>query len=141
MAKMYSNAASILATWRSMTRSPRMRRSPNGITAKAARAKKTEKKGAKAWRDLSAPAGTISSLVNILITSATPWSVPSNRKPKMSCAGGPDSVLDEGGLLPLHPGMKPRQVQSREKDDAGQHQLYQQNLHHGATPGASFGRG
>src|SRR5712692_3117297 len=74
---------SILATWSSTTRLPRTRRSPNGIPAKATRAKKTEKKGARVWRTLSAPAGIMSSLVNILTASAMGWNSPIARNPKM----------------------------------------------------------
>src|SRR2546426_10432033 len=58
-----------------------------------------------------------------------------SQQPKAEDVGavGPDAVLDECGLLPLHPGMKPRQVQSREKDDAGERHFDEQHLHHGFT--------
>src|SRR5207249_10167218 len=67
-----------------------------------------------------------------------------SQQPKTKDVGavGADPVLEEGGLLPLHPGMKPRQVQSREKDDAGQDDLDCQNFDHDLTaPGAGLAGG
>src|SRR5438876_676835 len=111
-----------------MTRSPIMRRSPNGIPAKVISAKNTEKKGARLWRALSALAGTISSFVNIFTTSAMPWNIPSIRKPKMSAR------------FAYHPGVKSRDGQRSEKDYSRQDELDDHHFDHDCRSWAVRGR-
>ena len=89
MAKIYSSATLISATWSAITLPSSSSGGPNGIAAKATKAKKTEKNGAIVCSSLLAPSGTRSSLVNILIASAMPWNRPSNRNPKMSARLAP----------------------------------------------------
>ena len=54
-------------------------------------------------------------------------------KPEDGGAVGPDPVLDERGLLPLHPGVEPRHVQHREENKARQDELDDHVFYHGAT--------
>ena len=62
---------------------------------------------------------------------------PYRPEPKDAGAIGPDSVLDEGRLLALYPGMQPCQVHDPEEHDERHDQLDGQVRHHGrATPGA-----
>src|SRR6185369_3975066 len=71
------------------SRPPRRRVSPNGIEAKATRAKKTETNGASQNRNRSARAGLKSSLVSSLMASASGWNSPSTRKPKIEARLAP----------------------------------------------------
>ena len=116
-----------------MTRSPRMRRSPNGIAAKAASAKKTEKKGASVWRALSAPAGTMILLGEHLDGVGERMEQPHHPPAENAGAVGADPVLNDGRLLALQPGMQPRQVQDAEEHDARQSELDDQVFDHGAA--------
>ena len=49
---------------------------------------------------------------------------------------GADPILDQSGLFPLYPRMKPGQVQDREKNDSGQNDFDDQEFDHGTfVPG------
>ena len=63
--------------------------SPKGMEAKAASAKNTDTKGASTKSSRSARAGMKSSLVSILMASATGWSRPRMRMPKMDARLAP----------------------------------------------------
>src|SRR5438128_7783744 len=64
---------------------------------------------------------------------------PYRPEPKDAGAIGPDSVLDEGRLLALYPGMQPCQVHDPEEHDERHDQLDGQVCHHGATTPGAFG--
>ena len=72
-----------------ISRPPTRRTSPNGIVAKPHRAKKTDTTGA-AWKSTrSARTGMKSSLVSILIASASGWKSPKSRRPRIGARLAP----------------------------------------------------
>src|SRR5215470_12968721 len=72
-----------VTAWSWISRPAIVRVSPKGIEAKAASAKKTDTNGASVNISRSARAGMKSSLVSILTASASGWSRPRMRMPKM----------------------------------------------------------
>src|SRR3989442_6166980 len=89
MAKTYRVPTFRVTGCSGISRPARCRVSPNGIDAKAASAKKTETKGASVNRKRSARAGRKSSLVSILMASASGWKSPMSRSPKMEARLAP----------------------------------------------------
>src|SRR5207245_71981 len=66
---------------------------------------------------------------------------PHRPEPQDAGAVGPNSVLDEGRLLALYPGMQPCQIHDPEEHDARQDELDDQVFHHvAAVPPSGFGR-
>ena len=78
-----------VTAWRVISRPNRWRVSPKGMEAKAASAKNTDTKGASTKSSRSARAGMKSSLVSILMASASGWSRPRMRMPKMDARLAP----------------------------------------------------
>src|ERR1700687_1893925 len=70
LARIYSAPTLISAAWSVVVREPIFTTSPNGTTAKVISTGNSARNGASAWRNLSAPSGTKSSLVKSFSGSA-----------------------------------------------------------------------
>src|SRR5437667_9679889 len=113
-----------------MTRSPIMRRSPNGIPAKVISAKNTEKKRRQVVEGLVGIGWN-----NILLPvhlHEIGYAMERSEHPKTEDGRTirANAVLNEGRLFALHPGVKSREVQRSEKDDSRQDELDDHHFDH-----------
>ena len=104
-----------------MTRSPRWRGGPERDRGEGDQSKKDREERSDRVQDLVRAGRDDVLLGEHLQYIGHAVEHPQHREPEDGGAVRADPILNQGGLFPLDPGMKPRQVQDRGKNQASHH--------------------